>query len=131
MKILLDNEADVNLQCPSRVDRKRALHFGAASGNVEVSELCKMMTAVSYFRQKCVVGSYLSNHISTESTVFYFINDRLLPQVCRLLLEAGATTKKPLDFESTPLEFAINNGKKGACRTLLRYNENILLAYYE
>ena len=51
VKILLDNEADVNLQCPSRVDRKRALHVGAASGNVEVSELCKMMTVVFYFHQ--------------------------------------------------------------------------------
>ena len=69
MKLLLDNEADVNLQCPSRVDRKRALHFGAASGNVEVSELCKMMTAFSYFHHH---GSYRCQQISIESTVFYF-----------------------------------------------------------
>ena len=37
VRLLIEKGADVNFQCPPRVDRKRALHFGAASGNVEVS----------------------------------------------------------------------------------------------
>ena len=47
--MLIERGADVNLQCPPKVDQKTALHFAAAAGNIEVlntgsfeiSEICR------------------------------------------------------------------------------------------
>lgn len=39
VQLLLRYKADVNFQCPPRFDQKRAIHFAASTGNVEICQL--------------------------------------------------------------------------------------------
>ena len=78
VKILIQYGADVNAQCPPRFDRRRAIHFAAMVGAVEIVRL--LLAAGASTRQP---PGYKYPPLDCSVT-----HDRF--DVCRLLLEHGA-----------------------------------------
>ena len=56
-----------------------------------------------------------------EKTALHFCAISCNEEITRLLLEAGANTKCPDDFQYSALEYAISQDKLGVCKILLEY----------
>lgn len=99
-KVLLSHGANVNAQCPPRFDRRRAIHFAAMSGQVDITRL--LLSA----------GALTSRPVDYPFSPLYeaIVHDR--PDVARVLLEYGADPDEPTDDGCCPLQVACSNTLK-------------------